>query len=569
MAVRKQTFSFSGGLNVKVSDFLLKDDELRIALNVHYDSIGALTRRNGFTPLGTKPNSDSVKFLLQYGRSDGYRRFMRFAGQYIHAWDTSSYTQIKSGLNTSAKPQAVNFLDNMIYTNGTDTPESYDGRDFSTSRNVASMPKGKYIRVFKFRVYVAGVDTEPNKVFYSSLPSGFVANPSAAFTLGQTATGGALSDGTYYVAYAFRSDNGETKLQTEQSIVLNGGTSTQVINVTALPALPTGATSIAIYIGTVSGTLYFQGTTTSTTYNQTTSLLTALSKPLVNTTYGVSWTTGNGSIDVATGEDGLLTGLDVTNDRLVIYCEFATYRWDNYKLVRADTSFGAASALCLARIVRFSFHANRDGIFVYDGVDDRIISAKVEDYIRGINQANIGDINGAAFQRKFYLAVGDTAEYKRAIAVTKAVFVYDYDQNNWTIYDNHDAKCWSTFITSGVENLYFGTSDGYIMKALTGNDDNGAVINYRAKIGKKFLGSPEELKNFDKVYSFQENGAGAALFLYVEGRSPVTIASLQEEMVQIDVIDSGRYYELEVAGSDKGEPFVWNGYNGVLTEEAL
>lgn len=573
MAQTKQTFSFAGGLDTLYSDFLLKDDELRVVLNMHYDNNGALTRRLGYTELGTKPNTDSVKGIFAYYRSDGFKRLMRIAGTKIHGWDGASYSELYTALTTGLRPSAINFLDNWILTNGTDAGLSYDGRDFSTSRNVNNMPKGKFVRVFKFRVYVAGIAGEPNKVKYSSSARGFVADPTADFTLAQQSTGGNLSDGTYYVGYAHRNAFGETKLRTVKTIVLNGGTATQQINITGLPALPTNATHNTIYISTNSGTQYKQGETTGTTFDQTAALVTnTVTQPLVNTTYGISWDTADGasSFDAGGGEEGQVTGMDVVNDRLVVYCEFGTFRWDNYKLVKADTGDGSINHLALARIIRYNFFFNREGVLVYDGVDVKLISKRIQDYILGINQSTITDAAGAAYRRKFYLAVGDIAETGRAIAVTKAVLVYDYDQNNWTIYDNHDVTMWATFITSGKEELYFGTTTGEIMKALTGNSDNGKPITYRAKIGKKFSGSPEEIKNYSRFISFQENGAGASLSVTVQGQQPTVLDSLQEEMEMIDSAGlSGRYYEMEIFGSDSSEPMVWNGYQAEIDNQEI
>lgn len=573
MAQTKQTFSFGGGLDTLYSDFLMKDDELRLVINMHYDNNGALTRRLGYDELGTKPDSNAVKGLFAYYRSDGFKRLLRVAGTDIHGWDGASFTELYSTLTSGVRPSAVNFLDNWILSNGTDAAISYDGRDFSTTRNVTDMPKGKFVRVFKFRVYVAGIDGEPNKVKYTSAARGFVENPTADFTLAQQSTGGNLSDGTYYVGYAHRNAYGETKLRTVKTIVLNGGTSTQQINITGLPALPSNATHNTVYISTNSSTQYKQGETTGTTFDQTAALVTnTVTQPLVNTTYGVSWDTADGasSFDAGGGEEGQITGMDVVNDRLVIYCQSGTFRWDNYKLVKADTGDGSVNHLSLARIIRYNFFFNREGVLVYDGVDVKLISKRINDYVLGVNQATIEDSAGISYRRKYYLAVGDIAETGRAIAVSKAVLVYDYDQNNWTVYDNHDVTMWCTYITNGVEELYFGTTTGEIMKALTGNDDNGAAISYRAKIGKKFSGAPEEVKNYSRFVSFQENGAGASLAVHIQGLEPVVLNSLQEEMEEIDASGlSGRYYEMEIFGSDKSEPMVWNGYQAEIDNQDL
>jgi hypothetical protein len=91
----------------------------------------------------------------------------------------------------------------------------------------------------------------------------------AAPTLSAAAGTATLPTGTYYVKYAYVTDKGETALSAESSVAITLGQNLQIV----VPALPSHANSINIYISSTSNGETFQANTTSTTYE--------LSVPLV------------------------------------------------------------------------------------------------------------------------------------------------------------------------------------------------------------------------------------------------------------------------------------------------
>lgn len=111
----------------------------------------------------------------------------------------------------------------------------------------------------------------PRPLFYDTNPDAIVADPTTAATHSATgggSSGGNLPAGTYYVSYTFVNAWGESLVGTSEStqMTVSAGNIPRV----TVPALPTNATSINIYLtntngATGTGKLYKTGVTTTTT----------------------------------------------------------------------------------------------------------------------------------------------------------------------------------------------------------------------------------------------------------------------------------------------------------------
>jgi hypothetical protein len=113
-------------------------------------------------------------------------------------------------------------------------------------------------------------------IYAAAWYTGGQVQPPTAVGLAQTASGGALSNGTYYVQVTAFNANGESQATAEQSIVLNGGGAVQKITVTfTAPVAGPAPTGYRVYIALATpGFASAQGTTAASPYNQTASLVT-------------------------------------------------------------------------------------------------------------------------------------------------------------------------------------------------------------------------------------------------------------------------------------------------------
>ncbi|MEK6883362.1 MAG: hypothetical protein AABY22_27285, partial [Nanoarchaeota archaeon] len=60
----------SSGMNAKTAPLLIKDNECELIINYNLDTVGALTKRNGYTVLATQPvAARRVHGLFQYNNT--------------------------------------------------------------------------------------------------------------------------------------------------------------------------------------------------------------------------------------------------------------------------------------------------------------------------------------------------------------------------------------------------------------------------------------------------------------------------------------------------------------------
>jgi hypothetical protein len=104
---------------------------------------------------------------------------------------------------------------------------------------------------------------------------GTLLNGGAAPTLSAVAGTATLPSGTYYVRYTYVTDRGETAASAEASLAITLGQNLQVV----VPALPSHASSINIYISSATNTETKQVNTTSTTFDQSIPLVTGDAYP--------------------------------------------------------------------------------------------------------------------------------------------------------------------------------------------------------------------------------------------------------------------------------------------------
>lgn len=117
-----------------------------------------------------------------------------------------------------------------------------------------------------------------------------------------------------------------------------------------------------------------------------------------------------GFIDVRSYDGGRIIGLKVIFNSVVIFKNKTAYKVfgsnpANYQLVQLFTSNGAIAdnSICVGN--NGAYFLNSDGIYYYDGTNTSLISQKLGDFFKGLNQSYISKSVGYYHNGKYYLAV--------------------------------------------------------------------------------------------------------------------------------------------------------------------
>ena len=174
-----KTIYLSGGINRNTSPFLIEDGESSDIQNFTTTKIGVLKKTGDYE----LKNAQIISSKNMLGGFD----FQRVDGTHEHivaidgASNAGIYKDVSGTWTTQSQSltagSKVRFayspaLDTLFACNYSDATRSYDGSSWSTSTNVTSAPKAKYIINFGQRIYVlnflVGATSYISRAYYSS-----------------------------------------------------------------------------------------------------------------------------------------------------------------------------------------------------------------------------------------------------------------------------------------------------------------------------------------------------------------------------------------------------------------
>lgn len=163
-----------------VADAMMPTTQLRRITNMDTDAIGVLTRRNGYSRLGSAQVIAANQILgLHYHVStvSANTQMVAFVNQAsdatAEAYYLSGSTWTNKALSFAAntKVRAITFLNLIMAVNGTTAPASWTGAsgDAWGTTSLVSAPTGSLIESFRQQVYIG--DPLTDTVYFSSIPS--------------------------------------------------------------------------------------------------------------------------------------------------------------------------------------------------------------------------------------------------------------------------------------------------------------------------------------------------------------------------------------------------------------
>ena len=134
---------FSGGLNNKLDDNLIQDNQCVDVQNCLAVTVGRLQKRKGQAKLNTAALGGPIHGLHAYyhGVNLEYRKLIVAANGVVAYWNGAGFTNIKTGLHTTKPVMFETTVNYMVAMNGYDLPWKYNGATQSALANAPATGK--------------------------------------------------------------------------------------------------------------------------------------------------------------------------------------------------------------------------------------------------------------------------------------------------------------------------------------------------------------------------------------------------------------------------------------------
>ena len=264
--------------------------------------------------------------------------------------------------------------------------------------------------------------------------------------------------------------------------------------------------------------------------------------------------------------DNSIIGWAKSNDRLFMYTETSTHRWDRARMITRYEDIGCASHKTIRNIGDWVIWLDIDGrVNAYNdatGQHEFISKAVDKRYFNDLTASNISGATASKLKNVYKLCLGTVDGVVRRVC-------YDFDSNNWTR-ENHTRPMLQNIGSnvSGVRKNYFLDDTGKLFKDDTGNLDDDATIPLSVKFGKDYNGTDKK-KDYIGWKFFGGNLAGAQARCYLDGKpDPIEIGKLTGNISELAVGNkpiSGNNINLEISINSEGKPPIIDGYAPYFT----
>lgn len=463
MAQRFKLKDFSGGLNTEGQNFFMEDNEAVECRNVTFDKQGAIIKRNGYEALLDNPiGTDPITGLYIFHEKNGDRHLISTAGTGIYEVNesTATYETLEDGLANNTYYSFTTFLDKCFIANGEDDLRIYDGTEMDSNPNA---PKGKYIISNNNKLYVAGNEVEPNRLYYTVIDdNGLLEWWETSNQNGESFT--ANHDNWVYL------NNSPIQYNSEYIAGYERGIDYEMdYKEGRIKTLSTGSMTDA------------QG-------------------------YSIDYSYKDGLdhyIDVNSNDGDMITAITRQQGNIVIFKSSSIYTLygsdqRNYQLKNVQPNIGCISPQSVVNIFNYLYFLYRDGIYTFDGSSVDLISGKIDEKINEI--ADPSKVSGAWYDHKYYLSYP-----KDGSTQNDRILVYNLMHESWSYYTGLNASIFNNFDGSqdgqvNIGEIYFGDSkEGQIHQFDKGTSDNGDPIDMRYSTKHFEVEGEDIIKTFRKI----------------------------------------------------------------------
>ena len=211
----------------------------------------------------------------------------------------------------------------------------------------------------------------------------------------------------------------------------------------------------------------------------------------------------------------VLTGVGKNGDNMFVGCENSMFivPLDADAMYRVS-DHGCVSHESIASYGVWTFWAARDGVYAFNGKEDKKISLSIQDYWDGIAEANLSSIQAVVLGHHLYIYVGALTSPD---TYSNVIFDYNILQNTWnrgflgeTMTNLH------TYITSSGKKVFMGNDEGEVFQLF--NSSTQFTKAFPASLETNWLyGSGERyMDTFYELWGYGDQLSGIQVFYKVD-----------------------------------------------------
>jgi hypothetical protein len=275
-----------------------------------------------------------------------------------------------------------------------------------------------------------------------------------------------------------------------------------------------------------------------------------------SSTRTVSWTVGNGNIEIEQEDGGgAITALEKVPGYLLIFKERSMKRWDGNSTYPDDMiNVGVATQEAVCRGRGYVFMANEQGVWTTNGGYPTKISKPIQDLWDNIPKANIASIATYCDENFVYIYVGDITVGDNTF--TNICFKYNLDAQSWDVYSYyHDFTCFTWYISSNEKVIVAGDKNGQAIQLNTGNTDYGSTVHpitYSYESQDIEFGTRGRLKELSEINVFTKNCRTGYLLYRTNSDSEKEWKSggnITDDVQSLQLKAEGNWFNFKITGA--------------------
>lgn len=257
----------------------------------------------------------------------------------------------------------------------------------------------------------------------------------------------------------------------------------------------------------------------------------------------ISWTSGNGSLQVNPNDgDSGITGLGTNGLVLLIFKRTSLYRWDGQStFANRVITIGTPSNESIAAhdsgwVYFFGVGKNNVGIYRTTGGYPQKISLNISKWIEAIQVANYNDVAGFVDDDHYYLSVGSITVDGQTYA--NAWFVYTISLQCWHV-ENRATQfvAFAPYVDANNNiTIVGGDTVGNVQTINSGTTDNGTAISAECDFAPIVFTTRGRTKSLSEVTTYCSQIQGLSFYLKTDSDDYQELKALRSTEQRISAL---------------------------------